>query len=442
MPFLFGETSTGVFNLAGGDTVYARQFSSSSSATVNEIQIYSIVDGNCKVALYDDSGGSPNSLLTANNTSTACSAGQWNSVSVTSASVSSGSNYWIVATGDTPGVCSQVSGSGGTTEFTSDPYSTWTAPSTWSGTGTGTQDCCFAAYGSQGDLGGGTYSYSGGTISESIDYSPELDSISDSTITDGQTGITITGDNFLTSGATLELCNNPMYSASTVQVSQSITAQSNTSITFTCDHNDQLFGYKWLFVTASNGKRNPLGFAVNVGRSVYAFVTNNSGSRSDGYPIAMFWDAPIGDTLDGSILIGGNTHALTQFTARATIDLKFLSIYSDIPSYLGEVGRANIHVYSDDSDYPDTLLASTGNTDICSCRNDLSVSTTPIVKGSKYWLGVTMKLGGEGRWNTNTVTSGLALYNASINFDTFTLPTTFPSSGYIDYFRVLSIHGI
>lgn len=132
----------------------------------------------------------------------------------------------------------------------------------------------------------GVFSYSGGSLIEETLVAPLLDSISDETITNGQTGITITGSNF--SSATLELCNSSNYNGATVKVSQSITAQTSTTVTFTCDHDDQLFGYKYLFVTNSNGARNLIGFKVNVGRTVYAFVTNDAGSRSDGHEITMF----------------------------------------------------------------------------------------------------------------------------------------------------------
>jgi hypothetical protein len=49
---------------------------------------------NIKGAVYTDSSGAPNSLMAANNASTAVIAG-WNNISIPAITVTSGQNYWL-----------------------------------------------------------------------------------------------------------------------------------------------------------------------------------------------------------------------------------------------------------------------------------------------------------------------------------------------------------
>jgi hypothetical protein len=118
---------------------------------------------------------------------------------------------------------------------------------------------------------------------------PTITNISDSTLVNGQTGVVLTGTDFMSSGATLELCNNSNYASATIKLSQTITAQNNTQISFTVNNNDQIFGNKYLFLTTSIGQRNVTPYTVNIGRTVYFFVTNNgSAINSTGFPVTLF----------------------------------------------------------------------------------------------------------------------------------------------------------
>lgn len=166
--YLFGETEAGISNQSNNE-LWATKFTCTADSNLTEIQVYSRAAGNVKVALYSDSGGSPDSLIVANDSGTSCSASQWNPVTVTSTGVSSGTDYWLVCLCDTIGVISRYATSGGTSQYNSSTtYSTWTAPATYpSGTSSNFR-ISIAAFGSAGtsyesDLGTGSLSLGSGT---------------------------------------------------------------------------------------------------------------------------------------------------------------------------------------------------------------------------------------------------------------------------------------
>ncbi len=102
---LIGNGATGS---ATGGYGYLRlvKYAAYGTGQVREVRVYSQVNGNVKVALYADNSGEPGALLNANNTSTYCTAGQWNSISLPETWVTEGSNYWIaVADESGAGAC-------------------------------------------------------------------------------------------------------------------------------------------------------------------------------------------------------------------------------------------------------------------------------------------------------------------------------------------------
>ncbi len=127
--------------LLGDETVYSSQASTtyvrlirylaSATGILSKIHLYSAVAGNVKVALYADSATSPTNLIVANNTSQACSANQWNNVTLVSASITSGTYYWIGFTFDTNGVIAyNASVTTALVWRQSNTYSTYSFPST------------------------------------------------------------------------------------------------------------------------------------------------------------------------------------------------------------------------------------------------------------------------------------------------------------------------
>jgi len=92
---LLGTGATGTITYTGSSHVRLFKFTASGDGNITQIQVYSLVGGNNKVALYSDSSGVPGALLNANNTSTACTGGQWTTISLPATPVVSGTAYWI-----------------------------------------------------------------------------------------------------------------------------------------------------------------------------------------------------------------------------------------------------------------------------------------------------------------------------------------------------------
>jgi hypothetical protein len=109
---LFGSTDTGTGS-GGGYTNYmytAGPYTLDEATTVSTINLYTAASGNAKVALYDESGGEPNNLLT-NSEVTACEADSWNSLDVPEVQLSAG-QYFIAVKIDTNGMLTGVVTSG------------------------------------------------------------------------------------------------------------------------------------------------------------------------------------------------------------------------------------------------------------------------------------------------------------------------------------------
>jgi hypothetical protein len=105
--------------LVGTDTAYTTgasfsyiemsKFTCSGTGKVSEIHVYSKANGNVKVGIYADISGEPGSRLSVNNTGTAVIANQWNTISITELSVTSGTVYWLAIISDTTGAHVQSS---------------------------------------------------------------------------------------------------------------------------------------------------------------------------------------------------------------------------------------------------------------------------------------------------------------------------------------------
>jgi hypothetical protein len=145
---LLGTTSTGNANTDANRFVFIR-LQAQNSGTINKIRIYAGANGNVKVALYNDSGGSPSTLLAANNTGTACTSGQWNTVGIPDTIVAENSYYWIAAIADTDSVLRYNSSSGSGTSLGKDvSYSGFSFPDpAGSGFTSYTYDRSFDAFG-------------------------------------------------------------------------------------------------------------------------------------------------------------------------------------------------------------------------------------------------------------------------------------------------------
>lgn len=98
---LFGSTETGSGE-GNGYTNYmytTGPYTVDETVTVSTVNLYTATAGNAKVALYDESGGNPNNLLTYSEF-TACEANSWNSLDVPEVQLSAG-QYFIAIKIDT-----------------------------------------------------------------------------------------------------------------------------------------------------------------------------------------------------------------------------------------------------------------------------------------------------------------------------------------------------
>lgn len=94
---------------------------------------------------------------------------------------------------------------------------------------------------------------------------PVISSIDgDNTITTSQTGVVVSANDLMTSGATIELCNNADYASATIKVTQTYNSQTDTTLNFDVVQGALSTGTVYAFVTTSLGQRNTTGFAVTL----------------------------------------------------------------------------------------------------------------------------------------------------------------------------------
>jgi parallel beta-helix repeat protein len=91
---LVGADDAAATAAAGANYLLMDGFAAVASGTVSQIRVKCTTAGSVKVALYTDSGGSPGTLINANNTGAIVSAG-WNNITIPSTAVIMGTNYWI-----------------------------------------------------------------------------------------------------------------------------------------------------------------------------------------------------------------------------------------------------------------------------------------------------------------------------------------------------------
>ena len=105
---LFGNTKIGGSGAGYYTYIYtAGPYIVNETVTVSTVNLYTIVAGNAKVALYDESGGNPNNPLTQS-AEEACAANSWHSFDVPDIQISPG-NYFLAIKIGTNGMLSGVS---------------------------------------------------------------------------------------------------------------------------------------------------------------------------------------------------------------------------------------------------------------------------------------------------------------------------------------------
>lgn len=138
------------------DYVWYGKFQASQSGTVTEIKVYSHTNsGHARVAIYEDNGGAPGDLVTANNDSQSVTAEQWNTLTIGDTPIVKDTYYWIAVQSDV---------SGGSVENTSGDFALRYKIETYSGytfpdpapevAGAYTDELCAAGYGTVPESGG------------------------------------------------------------------------------------------------------------------------------------------------------------------------------------------------------------------------------------------------------------------------------------------------
>ncbi len=88
------DTINSIDDNAANNYFHLTRYTANQSGTISILRVLCVGAGNIKVAIYADKNGEPCSLLTAVNSSTPVYAG-WNSIPISSTSITAGNNYWL-----------------------------------------------------------------------------------------------------------------------------------------------------------------------------------------------------------------------------------------------------------------------------------------------------------------------------------------------------------
>jgi len=253
----------------GGDLLLVEDFLATADAVGTRIEYYSISGGVIHAVAYEGGslGDNNASLIQALNAQSV-SGSTWNSVSFTPFNITSGNYYRIGGVGGGANRLARTASGPASVEYRNDAYSGFTASDPIGTTSLGpTLSMYIGMWG--WDL-------------------PVVSSIDDDTIVSGQSFV-LTGTDFMTDSnpITVEICNNSTYASATVKTVQTVTAQSDTEVTFTAVTTG-LTETNYVFVTTDLGLLNVTGLEVQLGREVWAFVEDENGIiNTTGHPVIL-----------------------------------------------------------------------------------------------------------------------------------------------------------
>lgn len=130
---LVGTNSNGTGSMQSDYVTYSK-FTAVATGTVTEFKVYSLANGNCKVAIYDDNAGEPGDKITGNDSSQAVTLNQWNTLVIADTPVVENTVYWLGVINSVEGADSWLYNVGGVRRYKVATYSTFTWPSS-AGTG-------------------------------------------------------------------------------------------------------------------------------------------------------------------------------------------------------------------------------------------------------------------------------------------------------------------
>jgi len=124
---LIGPLDLNIYAAAAPNFAFWDKWTADSTGVASQIRVYGYgTNGNVKVALYSDNGGSPGTVLAKQDTSTAITTNQWNTIILSStAQVIQGTTYWIALSSDVSCVAWKNT-TGAVAKYKVVPYSSWT----------------------------------------------------------------------------------------------------------------------------------------------------------------------------------------------------------------------------------------------------------------------------------------------------------------------------
>jgi hypothetical protein len=476
---LVGDTKLEAFadtNVAGSAEAF--QYTATASGAVTQLTVY-VDTANAAtkvvVGLYADTSGSPGTLLTQG-TIAAPKAAAWNSVSVPSGNVTSGSKYWIAVLSPSGSgtVRFRDVATGGPTQASA--QNTLTAlPATWS-PGPNYGNAPLSAYASQAGppdstpptvslsapLGGATVS--GATVSvaatasdnvgvanvqftlDGINLGPPI-LISPYQLTWDTTGTT-NGTHTLGAKATDGAGNTTTATTVSVTVSNppTISATSITNITQTGatvqwttnapTTSQVLYGLTTSYgssttqdntlITSHTQSLTGLTPNTTYNCQLVSIDAANNTVRSKNLTfttaavsaVRLLGDATIEANVDFNA--AGSAEAF-QYTATATGSVNQLSVYVDAGNAATSI---MVGLYADNANNPGTLLASgTISAPVKGAWNSVTVTSASVTSATKYWIAILGPVG-AGTAKFRDVASGGGKTVASTQTNLTALPTT------------------
>lgn len=130
-----GTTATGGSGVCSN--VVMQRFLATAAGSITEIKVKANASGNVKVAIYDGNAGSPTTRRSYNDSSIPVTAG-WNTIAIPSASITSGTYYWLAVVSDSCNIYYQANDPSANACWKSTTYSSWAWPGS-AGSGWNTQ---------------------------------------------------------------------------------------------------------------------------------------------------------------------------------------------------------------------------------------------------------------------------------------------------------------
>jgi hypothetical protein len=346
-----------------------QRFQAEQSGTMSIFKVKCSGSSNVKVAIYADNSGEPGSRLGYNDLSRAVTSG-WNSLSIPSTAVTSGTYYWLAVNADANIALRPQTPGSGTYRFRAEPFSTFSFP---------------ASAGSGFSSGSG---YT--TLLAGYSSGPTPLSITTATLPDGTVGIPYSQTLQATGGTgsyTWSITSGSLPAGLSLIPSSGLisgTPTTATTASFTVQVND-----------GSTTATKPLSITINP--SQVKLIGAND--------------------IAGTGVHGGNYLVVQRFQAEQTGSMTIFKIKC------ATGGNVKVAIYDDSSGQPGNLRAAVDtSTPVIVGWNSINISSPPtITAGNYYWLAVNSDANIVLR--PQTTGSGTYGYKAA-TYSTFSFPAS------------------